>query len=61
MWLKSFRNYAPFSIGKMTLLRNMLTAEAAYGNTVQARTDPLFQNDRTYFQAWPASACRGSI
>ena len=60
-WLKSFRNYAPFSIGKMTLLRNMLTAEAAYGNTVQARTDPLFQNDRTYFQAWPASACRGSI
>jgi hypothetical protein len=51
-WLKSFRNYANFKLGGMVFeVRNKLTGEAVYGNAVEAGTDPLFQEDRTYFQA----------
>jgi hypothetical protein len=51
-WLRSFRNYASFSLGKLVFqVRNTLTGEAVYGNAVEAGTDPLFQEDKTYFQA----------
>jgi hypothetical protein len=51
-FVKSFRNYASFSLGKMAFqVRNRLTGEAVYANAVEAGTDPLFLNDPTYFQA----------
>ena len=51
-WLRSFRNYASFSLGKMVFqVRNTLTGEAVYANAVDAGTDPLFLEDKTYFQA----------
>ncbi|MGA9604173.1 MAG: hypothetical protein WBQ82_08660 [Methyloceanibacter sp.] len=52
-WLRSFVNYASFSLGNNLVfqVRNTLTGEAVYGNAVEAGTDPLFQEDKTYFQA----------
>jgi hypothetical protein len=51
-WLRSFRNYASFSLGKHVFqVRNTLTGEAVYANAVEAGASPLFQQDKTYFQA----------
>jgi hypothetical protein len=56
-WLRSFRNYAPFKIGNKTFLwRNSLTGEAVYGHAVEPGSDPLFQADKSYFQAGGVAA-----
>jgi hypothetical protein len=50
--LRSYRNYASFSLGKnlTSQVRNTLSGETVYSHVVDAGTDPLFANNKEYFQ-----------